>query len=146
MKIAGDRQARFLVLYSQPIPKKRSKKTLSFSMIVRFFFSLPPPNLDTDGMILSISVPVVLIPPSRKEFSMNLCVSSGCRFSSLMISQSCFSRSCATYSRHSPSTSDTSLMPSIKLSISAFLLRSSGLASIALWMVMRTSLSSPCES
>ena len=54
--------------------------------------------------------------------------------------------SSATKVRHSSITSDTSLIPAMKVSISAFLLRSSGLASTAFWIVMRISLSSQCES
>lgn len=54
-------------------PKYFSKKSFSFSMTVCFFKALfePPENLEIGGNILSRSVPVVFIPPSLKEFSIN---------------------------------------------------------------------------
>lgn len=42
----------------------------------------PPPNRDTGGINLSMSVPVVLISPSRKAFSRNFRVSGSLSFSS----------------------------------------------------------------
>lgn len=47
--------------------KKRSKNCKSRSVIIAFLFSRSPLNLDIGGMILSRSVPVVFIAPSRKE-------------------------------------------------------------------------------
>ena len=130
-----------------PMPKNRSKKPFNFSMMVCFFSArFPPPKREIGGISLSMSVPVVLTEPSRKALSIKRRVSSSFRFSSWMIVTSCRSFSSATKVRHSSITSDTSLIPAIKVSISAFLLRSSGLASTALRIVISTSLSSQCES
>ena len=108
-----------------------------------FFLALPPPpNREIGGISLSISVPAVFISPSRNAFSINFRVSSGFSFSSVIIALRSWSRCSTTNSCHSFMTSSTSLIPAIKVSISCFLLRSSGLASIALLMVIRTSLSS----
>jgi hypothetical protein len=50
-----------------PLPKKRSKKALIFSMTVPFFAALfPPPKREIGGMSLSISVPVVLTGADQK--------------------------------------------------------------------------------
>ena len=130
-----------------PIPKNRSKKPSSFAITPCFFSArFPLPKRDMGGRSLSMSVPVVLTAPSRNAISINLRVSFSFRFSSLIISVSCRSFSWATYSRHSTITSVTSLIPAMKFSINAFLLRSSGLASMAFCMVIRTSLSSQWES
>ena len=79
-----------------PSPKKRSKKSFSFSIILCFLAALPlPPKRDIGGMSLSITVPVVLISPSLNAFSRYFLVSSSFSFSLEMISVSCFSLSCA---------------------------------------------------
>lgn len=130
-----------------PIPKNRLKNAINLSIMACFLtVRFPPPKREIGGISLSMSVPVVLTEPSRKALSIKRRVSSSFRFSSWMIVTSCRSFSSATKVRYSSITSDTSLIPAIKVSISAFLLRSSGLASTAFWIVMRISLSSQWES
>ena len=78
-----------------PSPKYFSKNALNFSIMPCFFFDrFPPPKRETGGISLSISVPVVLMAPSRNAFSMNFRVSSGLSFSVAIISaksdSSCF--------------------------------------------------------
>ena len=74
-------------------PKYFSKNSVSRSITI-FLTSLllPPPNLETAGRILSMSVPVVRKFPSRNEFSMNVRVSSGFSFCSVIIAESSSSR------------------------------------------------------
>ena len=81
-------------------PKYFSKNPFNFSITV-FFFScrLPPPKRDIAGSILSMSVPVVRIAPSRKAFSTNLAVSSAFRFSLAIIA---FKASCLRRNLLSP--------------------------------------------
>ena len=113
-------------------PKNFSKKAFSFSITVSFFFALLlPPNLDTGGSRLSMSVPVVLISPASKESSINLLVSSGFSFSVSMISCNAFSFCSDTYPCHPVITSSTLLSSAINPSISCFLLRRFGAESIA---------------
>ena len=75
-----------IIIIIQITPKYFSKNTFNFSITV-FFFSclLPPPKRDIAGSILSISVPVVRIAPSRKAFSTNLAVSSAFHLLNLLI-------------------------------------------------------------
>ena len=63
--------SKLILCYTKP--KYCSKKSFSLSMTVCFFKALfePPENLEIGGNILSRSVPVVFIPPSLKEFSIN---------------------------------------------------------------------------
>ncbi len=65
--IWGQRHLRYIK------PKYFSKKSFNLSMTVCFFKALfePPENLEIGGNILSRSVPVVFIPPSLNEFSIN---------------------------------------------------------------------------
>jgi len=63
------------------MPKYFSKNILSLSMTACFFLVLaPPPKRETGGISLSMSVPEVLISPSRNALSRNLRVSSGFNF------------------------------------------------------------------
>lgn len=76
----------FSVVNGPPTPKNFSKNDFSLSMTPCFLTALfLPPKRDTGGISLSISVPVVLISPSRNAFSRNFLVSGSFSFSSLII-------------------------------------------------------------
>ena len=89
------------IIVYQITPKYFSKNTFNFSITV-FFFSclLPPPKRDIAGSILSMSVPVVRIAPSRKAFSTNLAVSSAFSFSLAIISFRSSCLHCFSYASH----------------------------------------------
>lgn len=126
-----------------PSPKYFSKNALSFSITPCFFCALPPPpKRETGGMSLSISVPVVINAPSRNALATNFLVSSDLSFSVVMISVKSFSSCSRTNLRQSVVTCVSTLTWLIKASISSFLLRSCILASTALRMEARISLSS----
>ena len=61
------------VFYYSHSPKYFSKNVVSLSITPCFLTSRPPPKRETGGMILSISVPVVFIVPSRKEL-LKMCI------------------------------------------------------------------------
>lgn len=130
-----------------PSPKYFSKNTLNFSIMPCFFFDrFPPPKRETGGISLSISVPVVLIAPSRKAFSINSLVSMGLRFSPETIAVKSASSCSDTYRRQSLWTELSTLTRLINCSINSFLLRSWILASTALRIVDNISLSSQFPS
>lgn len=83
---------------SPPMPKNCWKNPCSFSMTVCFFLARvpPPPKRETGGISLSMSVPVVLISPSRKAFCKNLRVYGSRSFSSWISCCNAFSRSALT--------------------------------------------------
>ena len=108
---------------------------------MEFSTLLPPPKREIGGISisLSMSVPAVLISSSRNAFSMTPCIfrlQLFFRDNRIKIMISLFHHILMPFI-----TSSTSLIPAIKVSMSCFLLRRTGLASIALLMVIRTSLS-----
>ena len=145
-------QYSFIIIFSDfisviPKPKYFSKNNFNFSITSCFFFALPPPpKRDTVGIILSISVLVVFNMPSRNELNTNFLVSSGLSFSTAIISTRSFSSCSKTNLRQSVVTCVSALTLLIKASISYFLLRSCILASTALRIDVRISLSSQLPS
>lgn len=131
---------------SEMNPKYFSKNCISFSITFCFLTSRPPPNLDTGGRILSMSVPVVFNVPSRNELSMNFRVSFCLSFSSLISSSRSVSFCSWTNLRQSSSTFVEALTVSMKFSISSFLLRSWILEPIALLIETSMFLSSQLDA
>lgn len=126
----------------QPIPRYFSKNVLSFSITVCFLEDLPlSEKRETGGNILSKSVPVVFITPSRSELSIYFRVLSDFSFSASMIADKSFSFCSLTKMRQSLSTWVEVLTRLIKPSISSLLLRSSILAPTALSIDSRMLLS-----
>lgn len=133
-------------LINQIKPRYFSKNSDSLAIMPCFLTSRPPPNRETDGRILSISVPVVFSVPSRNERSTNLRVSASLSFSSWMIVTRSVSSCSWTNRRQSSSTLVDAFTVSIKCSISSFLLRSWILEPTALSIEARMLLSLPLES
>ena len=113
-----------------------------------FLADLPPPlaKREAGGKILSMSVPVVFKAPSRNELSINFRVSAGFNCSPSIIADISFSFCCWTNVRQSSSTFVPTFTRSIKRYISLFLLRSSILEFMALFIAIRMFLSVQFES